>query len=111
MFIQQQERDTVILLVMSIFASYAFGMAFVVCEFGQRLTDAFNEINDSIETFDWYLFPLELQQMLSIILMVTQQPVELKCFGSISSARENSKKVRFHSNINYSLILIVHPFF
>lgn len=63
------------------------------CEFGQQFSDAFEEVNDKIEAFDWYLFPSELQRMLPMIMVVAQQPVELKCFGSISAVREISKKV------------------
>ena len=67
---------------MILYSSYVFGVELVVCEFGQHLTDAFNEINDLIVTFDWHLFPHKLQQMLPVILMVAQLP----------AIRENSKK-------------------
>lgn len=80
---------------MSVYISYSFGIVFGLCEFGQRMTNAFEEIEDEIETFDWYFFPYELQRMLPMILMVTQQPVEIECFGSISSLREYFKKVSF----------------
>lgn len=85
---------------MSIYILYAIGVVFGFCEFGQRLSDAFDEIDDEIEAFDWYSFTHELQQMLPTILMVTQQPVVIECFGSISGLRECFKKVSLiHTDI------------
>lgn len=66
-----------------------------ICELGQLMTSGFEEILSEIETFDWYLFPHEIQRMLLIILMDVQIPVEIECFGNISVTRENSKKVSF----------------
>lgn len=43
--------------------------------------------------FKWYLFPLEIKQILPIVLMNAQQPVNLKCIGSIPCDRETFKKV------------------
>lgn len=86
----------VLLLILIIYGFYSFGVVFAVCEWGQSVTNAFEEITDEIETFDWYLFPLELQRMLPMILMVAQQSVEFECFGSISIRREYFRKVIFN---------------
>lgn len=84
-----------ILFVIIIFVSYGFGIIIIICEFGQRMTNAFEQIDNKTGKFKWYLFPRKLQRMLLIILIKTQQPVELRCFGSVSATRENSKKVSF----------------
>lgn len=84
--------------------SVFLSIVLVICEFGQRLSNAFDEIHYDIELSDWYLFPCDIQRMLPVILIVAHQPVELKCFGSISAVRENSKKVNFHSLLNYCMI-------
>lgn len=86
-----------VLILVGIFASYAFGCMIIICEFGQQMSNGFDQIDVEIEAFDWYLFPDELRRMLPIILMETQQAVEFKCFGSISANRENLKKVSFDS--------------
>lgn len=90
---QQQQNDSLMLFVTIIYSSYAFGIMFVACEFGQRLSNAFEEIDDSIEEFDWNLFSHEIQRLLPTILIVTQKPVVFECFGSISALRDTFKKV------------------
>lgn len=65
-------------------------------ELGQRVTDAFNKIEDEIGQFNWYLFPEEMKQMLRLVMIMTQQPVIIECFGSISCSRETFKKVIYH---------------
>lgn len=82
------------LLIVTIFYGfYAFGLWFTICELGQRLTDAFEKIEDVTERFDWHLFSLEIRKMLPMILMLVQQPVELCFFGSAAGLRETFKEV------------------
>lgn len=87
---------------------YAFGTVFFVCELGQRVSDAFETYEDTIIAFDWYAFPIELQQMLLISLQNAQQEVEIECFGSISGNRETFKKVFFHFYLSNSST-VEHP--
>lgn len=77
------------------FASFSFGVVFVTCDLGQRLTDAFDEICDDIVALKWNRFPLQIQRLLPTILIGTQSPVVLDCFGSISVLRDTFKKVDF----------------
>lgn len=93
----QLEHDFIFLFVMGFYGLYSFGIVFIACEFGQYVSGVFEEIEDDIEVFDWYLFPHELQRMLPMILIVTQKPLQLKFFGSISLLREYFKKVCFES--------------
>lgn len=93
LLVLQKEQDPLLLLVAIFYSLYAFGIIFVTCELGQRLSDAFEEINDEIESFEWYQFSYEIQQMLPIILIVSQQPVDLECFGSITGCRMTFQKV------------------
>lgn len=60
---------------------------FVVCELGQRLSNAFEEILDEFDRFHWYQFPLEISRSLVKILAVSQIPVEMEVFGSITCCR------------------------
>lgn len=87
------EINTVLLMTIFI-ACYAVGVDFFACDIGQRISNAFNEINDVIGKFDWYLFPNELQKLLPIIIHFAQLPVEMKFFGSIACNRDSLKKVR-----------------
>ena len=81
------------LLVTIVYAFYAFGVVLIICELGQRLTNAFEEICETVEHFDWYLIPLEIQKSLPILLIAAQKPIVLECFGSISGTRDTFKIV------------------
>lgn len=65
----------------------------MICELGQRISNAFEEIDDVIAQYNWYLFPDKLKRMLPIILMNTQDRVAFECFGSIACSREAFRKV------------------
>lgn len=86
--------DTVALLEMIFEGGYAFGLVLISCELGQRLTDAYGEIDgDEMGQYDWYLYPLELQRTFPLLLIIAQQPVYLECFGSYACLRDSFKKV------------------
>lgn len=91
-FVQQGHSDLSLILTIG-YATYAFGNMSILCELGQRLSDAFEEVGDEIEAFEWDLFPHEIQKLLPVMMMVGQQPVTLECFGSTSGTRETFKKV------------------
>ena len=68
-------------------------MIFVGCEFAQRGCNGLNKINDVIDQFDWYLFPHKINRILPMIIIIAQQKIAIKCFGSISCDRDTFKKV------------------
>lgn len=68
-------------------------LAFIPCEMGERLSNGMLEIEDSMNQFDWYLFPFRIRKLLPIVLHGLQQPVQIDCFGSIAFIRETFKKV------------------
>lgn len=79
----------VVLLVTIFYASYAFGVVFVICELCQRLTNAFDKITDVFAQLKWYLLSNNFQQMMLLTLLINvQQPVDITCFGSISCCRQ-----------------------
>lgn len=82
-----------ILLVLIVEVFYQFGSVFVTCELGERLTNMFDEFDNDIGQYKWYLFPIGMQQVLPIIIENVQRPVYFECFGSISCLRESFKKV------------------
>lgn len=64
-----------------------------VCELGEKVSVKFHDINIAFD-LKWYLLPHKTQKMLPTIIIVTQQPVELCIFGSISSNRITFKEVK-----------------
>lgn len=81
------------LAVTALAVFYAFGSLFLVCDLGQRLSNAYDEIDFVINQLDWYQFPDEIRQVWPIIINMVQQSVEIRCFGSVSCNRETLKKV------------------
>ena len=81
------------LLVLILSGVIAFATVFIACEIGQRMSDAFDGIHFTIDQFEWYLFPIEIQRMLLTIIAVAQQPVPLECFGSTTCTRVVFKNV------------------
>lgn len=47
---------------------WSFGLVFIACEISQLSCDALNEMDDEIGQMDWYLFPIEIQRMLAMII-------------------------------------------
>ena len=87
-----------VLFITIVQAIYAFGVMFIACELGQRITLAFYECSDLIDQLEWYLFPNKIQRMLPIIMSFAQQSVEMKCFGSAACNRETFKYVSETTN-------------
>lgn len=61
---------------------------FVACELGQRASNAFEEILEEFDNFNWYRFPLEISRSLPMIISVAQEPVALEVFASIAVCRD-----------------------
>lgn len=77
--------------VASVFWSFAY--IFLVCDFGERVSAGFGESYAVLCTFDWYLYPIDIQRMLHIIMISVQSPVVFRSFGNIPCTREQAKKV------------------
>lgn len=89
---------TLIFLSCALFWSFAF--TFTFCEFGQRVNNAFSEIDDAVGQFEWYSFPIENQRMLPTIIIIAQKPVVIECFGEIQCLRCVFKKVCSNSKLD-----------
>lgn len=71
----------------------AIALVFIVCDFGQQFSNAFDNFNSKLVQLEWYSLPIDIQQMLSIIIINAQQPIVISCFGNIICGRETFKKV------------------
>lgn len=92
--IQLHHNDNLVVLSITLFeVFYSFIAVLIPCELSQRLNLGFDEFNDMIVQFEWYLFPGKIQRMLPIVMNFTQQPVEITCFGSITANRDAFKYV------------------
>lgn len=89
----QDTINTLELINLSIIMFWSFFVIFGICEFGERLSGTFAEINDVYDQFVWYLFPNRAQHMLPILLIVAERPVEVRVFGSNACGRITFKNV------------------
>lgn len=93
----QSHRGNVIpLFLLILCGTVALLLVFIICELGQRITDAFEEIGFTIQQSDWYLFPIKIKQMLPMIIANAQKPATIECFGSITCARDTFESVCTH---------------
>lgn len=72
---------------------FSLGHVFVCCEFGHKLSAAFEEISDAIDRLNWYKFPAKTWNELPILIAGAQIPATLTVFGSVSCTREEFKNV------------------
>lgn len=63
------------------------------CELGERLTDRYNHIDMDIFCSNWYIFPQNIQKVLTLFLNGIQEPVVLSGFGNLEWSRESFKNV------------------
>lgn len=106
-----QTRDTVdsVLFWKIIFyGCWVFGLVFFTCELGQKFTDIFDKIaNQCNNQLDWYLFPIAVQRMLSIVIINVQESLVWNCFGIVSGTRDQFKKVN-HKGIICQMLIKFH---
>lgn len=81
-----------------VYGFWAFMMVLFASEIGQRFSNTFEKIDDKINEFDWYLLPMEVQRILPIIMINTQRPTFITCFGSSTCSRDTFKKVDDNDN-------------
>lgn len=85
-------------------------LVFISCELGERNGTLFCTFEDEINQFDWYQFPMRIQRMLPPILMIAQEPVVVKCFGSASCTRKQFQKVNIDEFVERSVsIFYIDP--
>lgn len=65
----------------------------ISCEMGERACAMFGAVDETMDTIDWYLYPIEIQRMLPAIMIATQKPIYVELFGSITASRETFGKV------------------
>lgn len=99
------------LLIIVIQTFYAFAILFIACELCQRVNLAFDQCRKILNRFKWYLFPMQIQRMLPILIHFAQQPIEIKWFGSKACDRKSYKYVSKPESglfiIEYSSFFIV----
>lgn len=66
---------------------------FLICENCADVTDRFEMINNTLCQCNWYLFSNEMQKMLVIVAINTQEPTMIHGYFKTPCTRESFKKV------------------
>lgn len=72
---------------------WTFAFVLIFCELGEMVSSQFVAFNGSLERCNWYLFPIDMQQLMITAITNAQQPIEIGAFGNIVCTRETFKKV------------------
>lgn len=99
--------NILIFLKVMIFMLPALGWLYVKCYFGDEVTYHFGAIDESINQCTWYLFPLEMQQFLPMMIILAQKPVYVGEFGKIHCTRTTYKNVSFHFEYICSKFVVI----
>ena len=66
-------------------------LIFGTCEYGEMMTEQFNDLGDLICQCDWYYFPMEMQRTFLIVVINAQQPTMIYSFENTPCARDTFK--------------------
>lgn len=70
-------------------------MYFLICNYGEKVSTAFDNLNETVYGMKWHMCPNDLQKYLVMMLASLQQPVVMKGVFSLDSSRSTFKRVSF----------------
>lgn len=80
----------------------------LLCELGETVANQYALLNDELCQCDWYLFSVEMQQLLLTFMSFSQQPVTIRGYGNTQCIRETFKKVKSNCRKIYKNQLSYH---
>lgn len=63
------------------------------CEIGDIITNQFDLYEDELCQCNWYLFPMKMQKMCRIFMVIVQQPIKIRTYENKLCARVTAKEV------------------
>lgn len=93
------------LTVTSIVCLWSIILTFAQCEIGDEVSKQFQTFGDELQRCDWYLFSIDAQQMLAIVLLNAQQPARIRGFTNTKFIRDSFKKA---TNGGFYMFLVFH---
>lgn len=66
---------------------------FFFCELGEQMTNQFDAFYDELNQCQWYSFPIELQRMMTTVILNAQQSAIIGGFGNTLCTRFSFNKV------------------
>lgn len=77
---------------------FSFIINLIFCESGQMVGIQFEMFNDALNQCNWWSFPVEMQQMLIVVMANSQYLTLIRGYGNVLCTRETFKKVIFIEN-------------
>lgn len=74
---------------------WSFTLIFLLCESGEAVSHQFDEFDNEFWQSNWYLFPIEMQRMLVIVMLNTQRPAIIQGYANTLCSRDAFKTVKF----------------
>lgn len=87
------------LMISLILALWVISLILMICEFGERLTNQYEKFYYEFGQCDWYLFPLEIQRVLPIIISNIRKPAVIQGYSNTVCRREACKMVNLFTTI------------
>lgn len=88
-----QKQDLVALVNAFTRTAILVPILLLMCVFGEMVTTAFGELNETVYELSWHLWPIKLQKHVPVILIKTQKPVTFKGLFTMDCSRDTFKKV------------------
>lgn len=108
---QKSENDPAAMVTPIFLVFWAFTFIFFYCELGKAVTDEFDNIDEDLCQYKWYLLSVDTQRMMIIFMNDTQQPALLRGFGNVTCTRDSFKNVIISKVQYFWKIKIVHSLF
>lgn len=74
--------------------TWVFSSCFLCCEYGECVTHQFNLFDEELRCCGWYLFPIEMQRSMLIILTGNQQLEVIQGYANTVCTRDAFKMVK-----------------
>lgn len=87
------EIETLILFESIVIFIAALLLVMIACEIGQRFCNAFEDVEYALSQINVYLLPREVQRLLPMVIMYSQEPFVVQFFGSLCCTRVQFQKV------------------
>lgn len=77
------DGDEILPIVFACFPSFApMLLIFIICNFGQFLTQRFRNVEEEFYAMKWYALPVKMQKNWPVMAAVAQIEIGLQVFGS-----------------------------
>lgn len=93
-FSQRNENaNTIVMVRLVVLMFWPLAVTFGFCEYGERLTEQFDDLGDQLCQCDWYKLPMKIQRIFSIVVVNAQQSTTIHSFENTPCSRDTFKQV------------------